>query len=94
MGHNRWTLLAADILSLVVPYNHRPEASLLVANTQLMVASCGSFLAAAGGGGGCGCGVFGDLLGVCAVLWCSLVVREVIIFNLFISSFFGNILIF
>ena len=77
MGHNRWTLLAADILSLVVPYNHRPEASLLVANTQLMVASCGPF---AGGGGG-GCGVFGDLLGVCAVLWCSLVVREVIIFN-------------
>ena len=78
MGHNRWTLLAADILSLVVPYNHRPEASLLVANTQLMEVSCGPFLAAGGGGG---CGVFGDLFGVCAVLWCSLVVREVIIFN-------------
>ena len=93
MGHNRWTLLAADILSLVVPYNHWPEASLLVANTQLMEASCGPFLAAAGGGG-CGCGVFGDLFWVRAVLWCSLVVREVIIFNEFISSFFGNILIF
>ena len=79
MGHNRWTLLAADILSLVVPYNHRPEASLLVANTQLMVASCGLLLAAGGGGGGCG--VFGDLYWVRAVLWCSLVVREVIIFN-------------
>ena len=82
MGHNRWTLLAADILSLVVPYNHRPEASLLVANTQLMEVSCGSLLAAAGGGGGgCGCGLFGDLFGVRAVLWCSLVVREVVIFN-------------
>ena len=91
MGHNRWTLLAADILSLVVPYNHRPEASLLVANTQLMEASCGLLLAAGGGGG---CGVFGDLFWVRAVLWCSLVVREVIIFNEFISSFFGNILIF
>ena len=80
MGHNRWTLLAADILSLVVPYNHRPEASLLVANTQLMVASCGLLLAAAADGG-CGCGVFGDLFGICAVLWCSLVVRGDIIFN-------------
>ena len=79
MGHNHQRVLAASILSMVAPCDHLPEASLLVANTQLMEASCGLLLA--GGGGGCGGGVFGDLFGDCAVLWCSLVVREVIIFN-------------
>ena len=75
MGHNHRRVLAASILSTGASCDHRPEPSLLVANTQWKGASCGGTWLAGE------CELF--LVWKClrAVIWCSLLVREIIIFN-------------